>query len=193
VTSSRLLEALRALLPALLPREPYLGPRRYRVVRMRPSASSSEQTRVELQIVTAATGMPDVLMVPVWPGVAGAHAELAPGAHVLVEFIDGDPEQPFVAAFSTRDDPAWRPAYLTLDAAATVRVGPSAATVELAGKASDTIAVPGAEAGRVVRYGDVIMFPAGPAATPTALPVLGSAPGAIGAPVPPIVASRVRA
>ena len=39
---TRLLRALRALLPALLPREPYLGPRRYRIVRMRPSASSAE-------------------------------------------------------------------------------------------------------------------------------------------------------
>ncbi len=191
MTETRLLRALRALLPALLPREPYLGPRRYRVVRMRPSASSSEQTRVELQIVSKAVGLPDALMVPVWAGAAGAHAELAPGAHVLVQFIDGDQGQPYVCAFSTRDDPGWRPVNATLDASATVKIGPGAASVELA-HGSDTIMTPGAEAGRYLRLGDVIMFPVGPAGTPTALPILGSAPGAVGVPVAPFQASKVR-
>ena len=155
VTSSRLLEALRALLPVLLPREPYLGPREYRVVRMRPSASSAEQTRVELQIVRAASGMPDQLMVPAWPGVAGAHAEAAPGALVLVQFIDGDRGRPYVCAWSTRDDPAWRPTTLTLDATGTVKIGPSATAVEIAG--GDVTDISGG-AGRVVRYGDPIVF-----------------------------------
>lgn len=155
MTSSRLLEALRALLPALLPREPYLGPREYRVVRMRPSASSAEQTRVELQIVRAASGMPDVLMVPAWPGLAGAHAEATPGALVLVQFIDGDPGRPYVCAWSPRDDPAWRPTALTLDATGTVKVGPSATAVELAG--GDVTDISGG-LGRVVRYGDPILF-----------------------------------
>lgn len=157
VTPSRLFEALRALLPALLPREPYLGPREYRVVRMRPSASSAEQTRVELQIVRAASGMPDQLMVPAWPGVAGAHAEAAPGARVLVQFVDGDPGRPYVCAWSTRDDPAWRPATLTLDAADAVKVGPSATAVEL-GHGSLVV---GDATGAVVRFGDWIVSPVG--------------------------------
>lgn len=145
MTSSRLLEALRALLPVLLPREPYLGPREYRVVRMRPSASSAEQTRVELQIVRAASGMPDQLMVPAWPGVAGAHAEATPGALVLVQFIDGDPGRPYVCAWSTRDDPAWRPATLTLDATETVAIGEEADDVLL----GDAVAA-------VIREGDAV-------------------------------------
>ncbi len=130
---TRLLRALRALLPALLPREPYLGPRRYRIVRMRPSASSADLTRVELQIVQAATGLPDLLIVPIWPGLAGSRAELTPGAHALVQFIDGDPGQPFVSHFATADDPAWRPVHLFLDATATIQIGagmsPAAARV----------------------------------------------------------------
>jgi hypothetical protein len=121
-----------ALLPQFFPREPYLGPRRYRVVRMRPSIASADDTRVELQIVKKAVGLPDQLYIEVWPGVAGAVAEFQPGALVLVQFIDGDSEQPFISHVSTTDDPRWRPVSLRLDAESVILGepgGPAAARV----------------------------------------------------------------
>lgn len=70
------------------------GKYKYRVYSMAPDG------RVNLQIVNKATGLPDALPVSMWPGVAGAHAELAPGGEVLVEFIDGDRTQPIVTHFA---------------------------------------------------------------------------------------------
>lgn len=137
MSDSRLLRALRALLPALLPREPFLGPRRYRVVRMRPSASSPALTRAELQIVNAAEGLPDLLIVPIWPGLAGSSSELTRGAHVLVDFIDGDRQQPRIAAFSTADDPAWRPVNTRIDATTAIAIG--AGTMRPAAGVGDTV------------------------------------------------------
>ena len=139
MSDNRILRALKALLPQLLPREPYLGPRRYRVVRMVPSASSSNLTRAELQIAQAATGLPDLLIVPVWPGFAGVSSELTPGAHVLVQFVDGDPRQPYVCAFSTPDDPAWKPVKTKIDADA-INLGKAAGVVIREG---DTVSIAG--------------------------------------------------
>jgi hypothetical protein len=59
-------------------------------------------------------GLPDLLPLSVWPGIAGAHAELAPGAEVLVGFIEGDRTQPVVLAFAGREGPGFVPVRLTL-------------------------------------------------------------------------------
>ena len=83
------------------------GKYRYRVVRMRGD-------RVELQAYTSRPGLPDVLPVSMWPGVAGAHAELAAGAGVLVEFIEGDRAQPMVTGFIGKDGQGFVPESLTL-------------------------------------------------------------------------------
>lgn len=197
-TDTRLLRALRALLPALLPREPFAYPRRYRVVRAVPALTPDAAMRAELQIVKQATGFPDMLAVSAWPGVPGAAFELAPSAEVLVEFIDGDPQQPYVSAYKTPDDPHWRPVTSKLSAtdsieidATTVKVGPNATSVEL-GSGSDSVA-PGADVGRVVRFGDVIMMPVGTAGTLTAMAIQGAKLGDVMAPVGPIDVSKVKA
>lgn len=83
------------------------GKYRYRVVRM-----SGE--RVDLQAVRPTEGIPDLLAVPMWPGVAGAHAELAPGAEVLVEFIEGDRAQPIITHFTGQGGSGFVPTSLTL-------------------------------------------------------------------------------
>lgn len=83
------------------------GKYRYRVVRM-------ASDRVELQVASARAGLPDVLPISMWPGVAGAHAELAPGAEVLVEFIEGDRAQPIVTGFAGKDGVGFVPTSLTL-------------------------------------------------------------------------------
>lgn len=143
MSDSRLLAAFRALLPALLPREPFAYPRRYRVVGMKPAVESAKLTRVELQIVQKATGFPDMLMIEQWSGAAGASAELAPGSMVLVQFIDGDREQPIVTHYSMgARDPvtfisAWRPVTLEIDASTTIKLGASA--TKAAAREGDTV------------------------------------------------------
>jgi hypothetical protein len=122
MSETRLIRVLEALLPRFFPREPFLGPRKYRVVRMRPSASSGVLSRVELQIVQKTVGMPDMLLVPIWAGLAGSRTEMTPGGFALVQFIDGDRQQPYVCAFATADDPAWRPVDMVLDAT-TIQLG----------------------------------------------------------------------
>jgi hypothetical protein len=83
------------------------GKYRYRVVRM-------VADRVELQAVRRGAGLPDVLPVSMWPGVAGAHAELAPGAEVLVEFVEGDRTQPIITHFAGKGGPGFVPVSLAL-------------------------------------------------------------------------------
>jgi hypothetical protein len=82
------------------------GKYRYRVIKMRADG------RVELQAVRKAAGMPDVQPLSQWPGVAGAHAELAPGTEVLVEFIEGDRSQPIITGYTGKGGPAFSPVEL---------------------------------------------------------------------------------
>jgi hypothetical protein len=99
------------LLQALVQRiteGPLWGSYRYRVVSMAPDG------RVNLQVVRKADGIPDLLPVPVWPGIAGAHAELAAGAEVLVEFEGGDRGAPYVAHFTPKGGGGFVPESLSL-------------------------------------------------------------------------------
>jgi len=154
--------------------------------------------RLDLSPPPDAVALPELVNVEPWT-LNGVVVTPTAGTEVVVVFRDASPTRPIVVGYvqgiaSGGASPnATTPSRLEVDATAMVTVGASASAVELAGMQSDTILVPGTEAGRVVRYGDVIMFPSGAAAIPTALPILGSAPGAIGAPLPPISAARVKA
>lgn len=89
---------------------------KYRVVQM-----SSE--RVELQAVTGQRdGLPNVIPVSQWPGMAGLWASLAPGSEVLVQFVAGRRTEPVVTHFSGRDGAGWEPVELVL-AAQSLRLG----------------------------------------------------------------------
>lgn len=83
------------------------GAYRYRVVR-------TAGERVELQAVRRIVGLPDLLPISMWPGVPGAYAELAPGAEVLVSFIEGDRAQPVVTHFAGVDGVGFVPGSLIL-------------------------------------------------------------------------------
>lgn len=120
------------------------GPALYRVSRM-------NAERVELQLVNRRTGLPDLLPVSMWPGVAGVHATLTPGAEVLVEFIDGDRTRPIVTHFAGKDGVGWSPVELVLDGT-TVKVGAEAAS-PIALK-SDLVALKSAISGAGVTAGD---------------------------------------
>jgi hypothetical protein len=92
---------------------------RYRVTRM-------VGDRVELQAVKRIVGLPDLLPLSMWPGIAGAHAELAPSADVLVQFVEGDRAQPVVTHFAGKDGTGFVPTRLTLggvDGANAARLG----------------------------------------------------------------------
>ncbi|MCC6557196.1 MAG: hypothetical protein IT372_29950 [Polyangiaceae bacterium] len=136
----RILRALRTIVREAFPNYDFHGLYRYRVVRM-------VVGRVDLQAVDKAPGLPNVLPVPVHTGMAGISAQLTPGSMVLVEFVEGDPGQPVITHFSTKDEPGFLPVELALDATDKVRIGETASAVEL-----------GAAAGVVVRHGDTIVI-----------------------------------
>lgn len=84
-----------------------LGKYRYRVIGM-------QSGRVQCQAVRKGAGLPDLIPVPMWPGIPGAHAELSPGAEVLVEFIEGNRAMPIVTHFAGKDGPGFVPVSLIL-------------------------------------------------------------------------------
>lgn len=138
---SRLLETLRSLIRETLPAYDYLGPRRYRVVRM-------VAERAELQIVRRVSGLPDLLPISQVPGIPGLSAALTPGAEVLVQFVDGDPSQPVITHYASAKVPGWIPVSLALEAtqrididAPTVTVGqlPAARRGDLVTSGSKTV------------------------------------------------------
>jgi hypothetical protein len=83
------------------------GAYRYRVLKM-------SADRVDLQAVRKDAGLPDVANVSMWPGVAGSHATLTPGAEVLVQFIEGDRTMPIVTHFAGKDGTGFAPVLVTL-------------------------------------------------------------------------------
>lgn len=84
---------------------------RYRVVTL-------SGDRVNLQPINLAAGLPDLANISMVPGVAGAHAELALGAEVLVEFIEGKRTAPVITHFAGKDGNGFVPVRLTLGSAA---------------------------------------------------------------------------
>lgn len=70
--------------------------------------------RVHLKAVNQSAGLPHLLHVSMRPGIAGAHAELAKGAEVLVEFVEGDRTKPVITHFSGKNGAAWLPTKLSL-------------------------------------------------------------------------------
>ncbi|WP_437285665.1 hypothetical protein [Sorangium sp. So ce406] len=138
MSDDRLLRVLRSIVREMLPRYDFLGKYRYRVLAM-------AGDRVDLQAVRKGAGLPDILPVPSAAGMAGLSAELTPGAVVLVEFIEGDPQHPLVTGFSRDGGSTFLPVSLALDATGTVRIGEQAGAVDL-----------GAATAVVVRDGDLV-------------------------------------
>lgn len=105
--TSRLNEALAAIVRSLFPRLAYAGTWEFRV-------TSQSAERLNLQPARVASGMPDLRNVPVRPGVAGAKAKVALGELVLVAFADCDPSRPQVYAHDAADAPGWMPLEITI-------------------------------------------------------------------------------
>jgi hypothetical protein len=91
----RLVDALGAFVDRRTDRRLF-GLWRYRVVQM-------SGDRLELQAVRRAAGLPDILPISMWPGVAGAHAHPAGGSECLVQFVEGDRTMPIVTHYVGKD------------------------------------------------------------------------------------------
>lgn len=113
-SAGRLSELWHRVTARILP-TPLFGLYRYRVIRM-------AGTRVDLQSVSKAAGVPDLATITQWPGAPGIiTAKLSAGALVLVQFIEGDRSMPIVTHYTGPND-AMVPVELTLAAAGGVTV-----------------------------------------------------------------------
>lgn len=119
--ASRLPGVVAGLVAQVDPAKRYLGVYEYRTV-------SVSGNRLDLQPVRKATGLPELLRVPV-RGPGGVDVEPVPGARALVGFVDGDPASPYVAAFEDIDGEGFTAASIDLKAGSQVG-GEHIATVE---------------------------------------------------------------
>lgn len=159
-TTSRRAIALERVVRQLLPDLRYRGVYAYRVV-------TQEGERLNLQPVRVSTGMPDLGRVRVMPGVAGCRADVALGSTVLVAFVDADPTRPVVVGFEDAEGAGFRPSRLDLVGAGDALLGGTEGV------------------GRVVCYGDRIIFKVGQPPVDTPLEVKAF-------PADPVTVSRVR-
>lgn len=102
---------------------------RYRLIRYQDQGFAGGPPRMALQAVTPEAGMPDLVPLAPWSGVAGVVSELGPSQEVLVVFENADPGLPRVFAYSLLG----LPLKTKIDAQLELDLGPSAAAVKLAG------------------------------------------------------------
>jgi hypothetical protein len=114
----------------------FLASYQYRIVQQ------NSDGRLQLQPVDKTLGLPDALPVPCWVGLSGASAKYLLGSYVAVRFFGGDARQPVIDLYQ----PGVLPLEATVDATAAVHVGPSAASVAIAGGATPVVPTPWASA-----------------------------------------------
>ncbi len=101
-TGNRAAAALVAAIEHQTASHRYFAPWEYRVV-------SRSGERLNLQVVRAASGMPNLSSVHVRPGVAGLRARPKLGSLVVVAFVNGDASRPMVVSFDDPEGPGWIP------------------------------------------------------------------------------------
>lgn len=107
--ASRLVGALTAFVRQRAGRA-LLAKYRYRIL------SEASDGRLTLQSVERGRGLPDMIPLTVWPGMAGLSATYAQGTECLVEFVAGDPSRPIVTGFQSGSSPS----VMTIDATGTL-------------------------------------------------------------------------
>ena len=125
--------------------------------------SQDAQGNLTVQMVNAPLGTPDLQTKPMWVGCQGDSAMVQLSSECDVHFQEGDPALPTVTSWAHGSFPVTR----KVDASSQVNVGPSSASVQLAGG--------GAFVGRIgdkvqvaftVADGALIIAPAGTAGGP---------------------------
>lgn len=81
----------------IFPKYEYHGLYRYQVFQQ-------TDDKLELQALKKRPGLPDILPVEMFPGVAGAFSNVKNGSTALVMFIDGSPTQPIVVGFAPKSE-----------------------------------------------------------------------------------------
>lgn len=131
---SRLQGALKTLVTELAKTQ-FSRPYRLRVAVPGADANHWGLQAVDRGPTGAPSPLPDLVPGEVWPGMSGDSAELLPSSEVLCDFEDGDPSRPRVRGFQ----PGTLPIIRTVDGSFAVKIGPSAAGVQLAGGATPLV------------------------------------------------------
>lgn len=109
---------------------------RYRYVLDAGAGPGGGPDRMALQAVSPSAGMPNLLPITPWSGMAGIVAELAPSQEVLVVFENADPTLPRIIGYSLVPGtavPLGLPLKNTIDAAVKIDIGPTAPLIEIGG------------------------------------------------------------
>lgn len=143
VSLDRTIDAMRRLVLSFFPSAVYWIVHEYSVAESDGTAFSG--------LPTDATFSPALpTRVPYAPSLAGSSCVVPVGTLAYVGFANADPSKPYLVRFG----PGLATS-TTIDATDTIAVGPSASEVDLAG---GNVTDAGGGAGRVVRYGDPIVF-----------------------------------
>lgn len=102
---------------------------RYRLQQYQGPGPGGGPSRLALQAVVPAAGMPDLIPIAPWSGMAGVVATLADSQEVLVAFENADPTLPRIVLYSLQG----LPQKLSLDAQQELDVGPTVPVIKLAG------------------------------------------------------------
>lgn len=108
--------ALRALVQTWTRHFVFHGSYEYRVM-------AQDGAVLDLQPVRAATGLPPLRRVAVWPGLAGASSTVVGGSSVLVSFVDGDPARPFITGLAPTNGAGFVPVDSRIQATETITLG----------------------------------------------------------------------
>ena len=147
IQPTKKLQAMYEIVRSWFPRYDFLGKYRYRVV------SVESDNRVKLQAVRKIAGLPNILPVKMYPGIAGCLAKLTPSSIVLVEFIEGDPALPIISSYSDSSDGGFRPANLTIDAYSSTE-----SSFIRIGRSSDQIILGAGDQQKIARYPEIKRF-----------------------------------
>lgn len=93
---------------------------RYRIVQ-------DQGNMLALQAIRSDIGLPDMVPIDVWHGAPGFVSVMTPGAEVLVEFVDGNPNMPVVTAFEPSGGIGFLPIETAIDAVSFINIGQGAA------------------------------------------------------------------
>ena len=126
-------------------RAPFLRTYRYRLIQYQGDGPGGGPNRQALQAVTPSAGMPNLIPVAPWSGVAGVVSTLAPSQEVLVVFENANPSLPRVIGYSlvaSDGQPLGLPLKTSMDAQVELDVGPTVPLVNIAGGAGALVLAP---------------------------------------------------
>jgi len=117
-------------------RASFLRVYRYRLVVYLGTGPGGGPPRMALQAVTPSSGVPNIVPIAPWSGVAGVVSELAPSQEVLVTFENADPTLPRVVGYSLVSPTGLGvglPLTTSMDAQTELDVGPTCPVVKVGG------------------------------------------------------------